>query len=117
MKSILIVDDDEKVLKFLSIGLKASVYKVTMTVSGEEVLKLVEFKKTEAMLLDILMTPVNGLDVLKRFCSFSPLPLIAFSAHSSSCEEALRLGGNGHITKPFRPKELIDKINSLTREE
>ena len=113
MKSILIVDDDEKILKFLSISLRIAGYTVFTTTSGEQAPKLVESEKPDLMLLDILMSPIDGLEVLKRLRTFSNMPVIVISAHSSACEKALELGANDFLDKPFRPDDVVYRIKRL----
>jgi two-component system KDP operon response regulator KdpE len=80
---------------------------------GEEALKLVESEKPDIMLLDILMPVMDGFEVLRKLRAVSKLPVIAISAHSSAAEKALNLGANGFLAKPFRPDELVKKIDSL----
>jgi len=110
---VLVVDDDVKILRFLSSSLRLAGYEVVTTISGEEALQLVKSENPNVMILDILMSPVDGFEVLKRLRATSKLPVIAISAHASSAEEALNLGANSFLPKPFRPDELIKRIESV----
>lgn len=110
---VLVVDDDVKILRFLRTNLTLAGYKVVTATSGEEALRLQESEKPDIMLLDILMPVMDGLEVLRRLRAVSELPVIAFSAHASMAEEALRLGANDFLAKPFRPDELVKRVKTL----
>ena len=113
MQSVLIVDDDAKILKFLSLSLKMAGYKVCTAPGGKEALEMVESEKPDVMLLDILMAPIDGFEVLKTLRTFSKMPVIAVSAHASAREEALRLGASDFMDKPFRPDDVVYRIKRL----
>ncbi len=110
---VLVVDDDVKILRFIRSSLTLAGYVVITTTSGEEALKLVESEKPNVMLLDILMPVMDGFEVLRKLRAVSELPVIAVSAQASAAEEALRLGANDFLAKPFRPDELVNRIKAL----
>jgi DNA-binding response OmpR family regulator len=110
---VLVVDDDEKILRFVRSSLTLAGYDVATATSGEEALQLVESKQPHVMVLDILMPQTDGFEVLKRLRPASKLPVIAISAHASAAGDALSLGANGFLAKPFRPDELIKKIKAI----
>ncbi len=109
-KRVLVVDDEPGVLRFTSVCLTVAGYEVITTTSGEEALKLVESAKPDIMLLDVLMTPLTGFDVLEKLRAFSNLPVIIFTARNDIGAQALKEGANGFIAKPFRPEQLLQKI-------
>lgn len=110
---ILVVDDDPRILSFIRPTLRLAGYDIVTATSGEEALNLVGSKKPSIMLLDIIMSPMDGFEVLKKLRAFSKLPVIAISAHTSAAEKALSLGANDFLGKPFRPDELIKRIKAL----
>jgi len=110
---VLVVDDDVKILRFISSSLRLAGYDVATATSGEEALQLLESKKPQIMVLDILMPQTDGFAVIRKLRPESKLPVIAISAHTSAAGQALSLGANGFIAKPFRPDELIKKIEAL----
>ncbi len=112
---VLAVDDYPKVLRFMEIGLRLSGFEVITATSGEEALRLMELLKPDIILLDIIMPEMNGLEVLRRLRVFSRLPVIAFSASQTSRGDALRLGANDFISKPFSTEEMGQKIDALLR--
>lgn len=111
---VLVVDDDEKILRFLRSSLRLAGYEVVTAAGGEEALQLVNSERPHIVVLDILMSPVDGFEVLNRLRAGSKkLPVIAISAHASSADKALSLGASDFLAKPFRPDELIKKIKAI----
>lgn len=110
---VLVVDDQPKVLRFVEIDLKVRGFEVITTTSGSEALELVRSGKPDIMLLDIIMPGMNGLDVLEKLRGFTQLPVIAFSASPGNYHDAMRLGADDFVTKPFQPDEMASKIESL----
>lgn len=110
---VLIVDDEPKVLRFIEIDLKVRGFRVVMATSGEEALKVVGEAKPDVMLLDIIMPDIDGFEVLRRLRGFSQLPVIAFSASHRIHDEAMQLGANDFIAKPFRPEDLVRRIETV----
>ena len=109
-KRVLVVDDEPGVLRFVRISLSAAGYDVITASGGEEGLKLLESTKPDIMLLDIVMEPVSGIDVLLRLRHSPHIPIIVFTAQSVIAESALSAGAKGYISKPFMPDELVRKI-------
>jgi len=112
-KRVLVVDDEVHILNFVRIGLTLAGYEVITTVSGKEGLWLVEREKPDVILLDIVMAPMDGFEVLERLQAFPQIPVIVFSARSHIAERALRLGASDFVAKPFRPEELERKIKAV----
>ena len=112
---VLVVDDHPKVLRFIEIDLKLRGFKVITTTSGEEALELVKSAKPDIMLLDIIMPGMDGFEVLKELRTFTKLPVIAFSASPGNQDEALRLGANDFMHKPFDPDDMVRRIKALLK--
>ena len=112
-KLVLVVDDEPRILRFVSARLRLSGYDVVTAGGGEEALSLVDSARPDVVLLDIFMAPVGGLEVLKRLRVSSDTPVIAVSAHASSAGEALTLGANAFLAKPFDPEELLKEIRAV----
>jgi two-component system KDP operon response regulator KdpE len=110
---VLVVDDQPKVLRFVEIDLKVRGFEVITTTSGSEALELVRSGEPDIMLLDIIMPGMNGFDVLEKLRDFTQLPVIAFSASPGNYHDAMRLGANDFVAKPFQPDEMASKIESL----
>ena len=112
-RCVLVVDDQPKVLRFVEIDLKIRGFEVITTTSGSEALNLVRSAKPDIVLLDIIMPGMDGLEVLEKLRDFTQLPVIAFSASPGNYHEAMRLGANDFVTKPFQPDEMASRIKSL----
>jgi two-component system KDP operon response regulator KdpE len=112
-RCVLVVDDHPRVLRFIEIDLKLRGFEVITTTSGEEALELVKSGEPDIMLLDIIMPEIDGFEVLKQLRAFSQLPVIAFSASHASHDDAIRLGADDFITKPFHPDEMVRRIGAL----
>ena len=110
---VLILDDHRQVLRFIEINLKLRGFEVITTTSGEEALAIIGEKRPDILLLDIIMPGIDGLEVLRRLRSFSQLPVIAFSASIINYNEAMKLGANAFMSKPFNVNDLVDKIKSI----
>jgi two-component system, OmpR family, KDP operon response regulator KdpE len=112
-KSILVVDDQPKVLKFIEIDLKLRGFQVITTRSGEEALALIISMKPDVVLLDMIMPGMDGFEVLRRIRASGHLPVIAFSASPGNQDMAMVAGANEFMHKPFDPDYMARKINAL----
>ncbi len=114
-KCVLVVDDHPKVLKFIEIDLKLRGFEVITTNSGQEALGMVRSKKPDILLLDMIMPGIDGFGTLKELRTFTGLPVIAFSASPGTQDEAMRLGANDFMHKPFDPDDMAKKIRALLK--
>ena len=110
---VLVVDDEVGILRFIQASLTVAGYEVVATTSGEEALRLAKTENPDIMLLDILMMPMSGFDVLDKLRKFSQVPVIIFTARSFIAEKAMQIGANGFIAKPFKPDELEAKVKAV----
>jgi two-component system KDP operon response regulator KdpE len=110
---VLVVDDNPKVLRFIEIDLRIRGFEVITTTSGNKALELVKSAKPDVMLLDIIMPDMNGFEVLKKLRDFTQLPVIAFSASPGNYHDAMRLGADDFVSKPFQLDNIASKIQSL----
>jgi DNA-binding response OmpR family regulator len=113
--TILVVDDDVKILRFLRISLNLAGYRVITATNGEDALKLLDLEHPVIMVLDMLMPGMDGYQVLQQIRTVSKMPVIVISAHNLAAEKALNLGANIFLPKPLIPDELIRKIELLLR--
>jgi DNA-binding response OmpR family regulator len=116
-KRVLVVDDEPGIVQFVKINLALAGYEVITTLSGEQTLELVQSEKPDIVLLDILMTPMTGFDILMELRTFSQLPVIVFAARNDIGNMAIKDGANGFIAKPFKPDALIKKIREILDHE
>ncbi len=113
-KTILVVDDTVSNLDILENILDK--YDVMDATNGEDALQIVNEEKIDLILLDIMMPDMDGYEVcerLKENLDTKDIPIIFITAKTDeeSIEKAYDVGGSDYITKPFRPKELLARIN------
>jgi DNA-binding response OmpR family regulator len=114
---VLVVDDEQRILNFLSSKLKASGYEVFTASSGVEALEEVQAQEPDLVVLDILMPKKDGFETLKELRTFSPVPTIILSAKGTNADKVkgLSLGADDYLAKPFSPDELIARIEAVRR--
>jgi len=114
---ILIVDDEERILNFLSTKLKASGYGVLTASNGLEALEQAQAQEPDLIVLDLIMPKVDGFETLKELRSFSSVPVIILSAKGADVDKikGLGLGADDYLQKPFNPDELVARIEAIRR--
>ncbi len=117
-KTILIVDDDVELLKVLSIRLADSGYDSLQAASGTEAINIAKQKKPDLVILDILMSDLDGMTVsqtLKDDPTTKNIPIIFLTGLQPKNEESKnhRSGDNIVFSKPFNSKELVGAIKQL----
>ena len=114
-RKILIVDDEPDFLEVMRTRLEANNYEVTTVANGEEALSYVKNNRPDAVLLDILMPGIDGLEVLKRIRKMDEsLPVYIITAFSTDerFKAANKLGASGFIVKTDDLAKEIDNITS-----
>ena len=114
---VLIVDDEEQILKFLATALEASDYAVIPARTGREALRMIATAAPDLVILDLGLSDMDGKEVLVRARAFSSLPVIVLSARDREAEkiEALDLGANDYVEKPFKIGELLARMRVAAR--
>jgi len=114
---ILVVDDEERILNFLSTKLKASGYEVLTAPNGVKGLEQVQAQEPDMVVLDLLMPKMDGLEMLKQLRTFSPVPVIILTAKGADTDriKGLQLGADDYLPKPFNPDELVARIEAIRR--
>ncbi len=110
---ILVVDDDPKILSLLRTILTLAGYEVITASGGEQALRLHKKENPSLLLLDLSMPEMDGFAVLKRLRQTSQVPVIVISAHISHANEALQVGANAFLAKPFRPNDLVNRVKLI----
>lgn len=115
-RKILVVDDEVDFLEVIKLRLEANDYDVLTAFNGEDALKKVKEETPDAVLLDILMPGIDGLEVLKRIRKMYPdLPVYIITAFSTEerFKSANKLGASGFIVKTDDLAKQIKSINSV----
>jgi len=114
---ILIVEDEKGIANFISAILKANDYKVIKADSGKEGISMTASYSPDLVLLDLGLPDMDGIDVLKNIREWTNIPVVVVSArgHEREKVEALDLGADDYITKPFGTSELLARIRTGIR--
>ncbi|MEU4584662.1 response regulator transcription factor [Kitasatospora aureofaciens] len=117
MSSVLLVDDDPLLLRTLRINLSARHYTVLTAHSGQEALATAEHEHPDAVLLDLGLPDLGGVDVLQRLRACLDAPIIVLSGRTEPEEmiRALDAGADDYVTKPFHPDELFARLRAVLR--
>ena len=114
---VLIVEDDKNIRKFMQTILEANDYDVIATETGKEAYSLITSRCPDVVILDLGLPDMDGMKILKEVRAWSNMPIIVVSArdHEKDKVEALDMGADDYIGKPFRPRELVSRIKSVLR--
>lgn len=112
---VLVVDDEERILNFIRIKLRASGYDVLTARDGVRAVEQVRTNEADAMVLDLVMPRKDGIKTLKEVRSISSIPIIVISARTNELEKArnLHLPDVEILPKPFQPEDLVARIESI----
>ena len=115
--TILLVDDEERILNFLKTKLKLLSYEVILAANGIEALEQVQGQEPDLVVLDVVMPKMDGFQTLKELRSFSSIPVIMLSARGDDSDriKGLGLGADDYLPKPFNPDELVARIEAIRR--
>jgi two-component system phosphate regulon response regulator PhoB len=119
MNTILVVDDDFDILRLESFNLESNGYKTVSAENGKEALQLLASETIDAIILDIMMPVMDGLETIKeiRYGLHSNVPIIIASAKGDESDivMALELGADDYLTKPFSMKVMLSKVKAVLR--
>ena len=103
MAAILIVEDEEKIARFVELELQHEGYETGKAADGASGLSLAESGRYDLMVLDIMLPGINGLEVLRRLRKTSDMPVILLTARDAVMDKVsgLEMGADDYITKPF----------------
>ena len=114
---VLIVEDDKNIRKFIQTILEANDYDVIATETGKEAYSLITSRCPDVVILDLGLPDMDGMKILKEVRAWSNMPIIVVSArdHEKDKVEALDMGADDYITKPFGTSELLARIRAAIR--
>lgn len=114
---ILLIEDEEKLARFVELELNYEGYEVTKAFDGRKGCEIALSKAFDLILLDIMLPGLNGMEVLRRIRRSSSVPVIMLTARDSVTDKVagLDLGADDYITKPFAIEELLARIRNALR--
>ena len=117
MKTILVVDDEPKIVQLVRDYLERAGFRVLTAPNGKTALALVHYKKPDLVILDLGLPEMDGLDVTRTLRKDSNVPILMLTARSEETDKliGLELGADDYITKPFSPKELVARVRVVFR--
>jgi two-component system, OmpR family, alkaline phosphatase synthesis response regulator PhoP len=117
MKTILVVDDEPKIVKLVRDYLERAGFRVRVAADGNSALSQARLERPDMIVLDLGLPQMDGLDVTRELRKVSNVPVIMLTGRSEETDKliGLELGADDYITKPFSPKELVARVRVLFR--
>jgi DNA-binding response OmpR family regulator len=115
---VLVVEDEQHIAKFLQFVLNKGGYDVSLAYDGEEALAVFEQYRPDAILLDLVLPGISGLDVLRQLRSDPnnarvAILILTASSVEQLAEEVVEAGANSYCPKPIAPSRLLQKLDEL----
>lgn len=115
---LLLVDDERDILNLLEDVLRGEGYhNILKAATGEQAITLCRSEKPDAIVLDIMLPGIDGIETCKRIREFSYCPILFLSSKNDEVDKLLGLsiGGDDYVTKPFSPKEVAFRVKAQLR--
>ncbi len=116
-KTILVVDDEERMARFIRLNLEHDGFQVVEAYRGMQALQEYRDALPDLVLLDVMLPDIEGFEVLKLLREISNVPVIMLTAKSEEDDRVrgLELGADDYVTKPFSPRELVSRVRAVLR--
>ncbi|MCB0100464.1 MAG: response regulator transcription factor [Anaerolineales bacterium] len=116
-QTVLIVDDEKRMVSLLKSYLEQEGYRVAAAHNGQEALEAARREKPDLVVLDIMMPEMNGYEFMRAHRKESDTPIIMLTAKVEDEDKiiGLELGADDYVTKPFKPRELMARIRNVLR--
>lgn len=116
--SILVVEDEPHIVDLLSFLMKQAGYVVRIARDGDSAIRMIEDRRPDLVLLDIMLPRQNGYDVclrIRQTPAWADIKVIMLSAKGRDFDRSkgLQLGADDYVTKPFSNREIVDRVNQL----
>ncbi len=118
MKKIYIVEDDEKLLRYIELELKHEGYEVSFATDGKVALEQIQNEQFDLVILDIMLPGMNGMEICRRVRMKSSVPIVMLTARGETMDKisGLDIGADDYITKPFEIEEFLARVRRFFRE-
>ncbi len=116
-RMILVVDDEERMARFIRLNLEHDGFQVIEAYKGAQAIQKLRESMPDLILLDIMLPDLDGFEVLKMIRETSTIPIIMLTAKGEEEDrvKGLELGADDYITKPFSPRELVGRVKAVLR--
>ena len=116
-ETILVVDDEPKIVRLARDYLEKSGFKVLTSGDGQQALAITRQERPDLIVLDLMLPGMDGLDVCRTIRRESDVPIIMLTARAEETDQliGLELGADDYITKPFSPRALVARVRALLR--
>lgn len=116
-KKILVVDDEERMVRFIRLNLEHDGFQVIECYKGMQAVGLLRDKMPDVVLLDVMLPDIDGFEVLQLIREVSTVPVIMLTAKGEEEDrvKGLELGADDYVTKPFSPRELVSRVRAVLR--
>src|SRR5688572_20615273 len=114
MTRVLVVDDEEQILRALSVNMKARGYQVDIARTGEKALELAARRQPDVVILDLGLPGIDGTEVVRGLRGWTSVPIIVLSVRDDQSDKiaALDAGADDYVTKPFGMGELMARVRA-----
>jgi two-component system KDP operon response regulator KdpE len=115
-RRILVVDDEERMVRFIRMNLEHDGYQVIEALNGKQAIDKLR-DTPDLVLLDVMMPDIDGFEVLGTIRQVSSVPVIMLTAKGEEDDRVrgLELGADDYVTKPFSPRELVSRVKAVLR--
>ncbi|MEN6300603.1 MAG: response regulator transcription factor [Anaerolineaceae bacterium] len=116
-RRILVVDDEERMVRFIRLNLEHDGFQVIEAFKGMEAIDKLRSSLPDLVLLDVMLPDLDGFEVLKIIREVSNIPVIMLTAKGEEEDrvKGLELGADDYISKPFSPRELVSRVRAVLR--
>jgi len=116
-QTILVVDDEARIVKLVRDYLERAGFHVLTARDGETALQVARLERPDLIVLDLMLPGLDGLDVCRRLRQESAVPIIMLTARVEEADRivGLELGADDYVTKPFSPRELVARVRAALR--
>lgn len=114
---ILVVDDEERMARFIRLNLEHDGFKVVEAYRGGKAIQVLRDEMPDLVILDVMMPDMDGFQVLEMIREISTVPVIMLTAKGEEEDRVrgLELGADDYVTKPFSPRELVSRVRAVLR--
>lgn len=116
-KLILVVDDEERMARFIRLNLEHDGFQVVEANRGMQAIQVLRDRMPDVVILDVMMPDIDGFEVLQLIRETSQVPVIMLTAKGEEDDRVrgLELGADDYITKPFSPREMVSRVKAVLR--